>query len=286
MGVVLGRVPFDSVRLPRENSCVADGELWVSQIRRDLGRIERQQRRGENASEGLALRPRRAVPIEPVTAVWISHRYETTPVAAVAGDDLAALDLALRRAAYATERGWSARIFHDADIRIPKRMGLHVREARAGSLEWLLDIPAWMVAGLSSAPAVALINLVTIVSWREAARVQLRRAVLSAEERRALEEAARPAPLSAPPSEVSGPSNPRVLYRGVESKSMAEEPDPDSLPRQGALPELVERRLVASEPLVDIDIGDVHVRGVQPETEVVVQQDDHVTAVTIRALKR
>ena len=263
-----------------------DEELWVSQIRRDLGRLERQQRRGANASEGLALRPRRAVPIEPVTAVWISHRYATTPVAAVAGDDLAALDLALRRAAYATERGWSARVFHDADIRIPKRMGLHVREARAGSLEWLLDIPAWMVAGLSSAPAVALINLVTIVSWREAVRVQLRRAVLSAEERRVLKEAARPAPSSALPSDVAGASNPRVLYRGVERVSVAEEPDPVGLPHQGALPESVERQLVASEPLVDIDIGDVHVRGVRPDTEVVVQQDDRVTAVAIRALKR
>jgi hypothetical protein len=165
-------------------------------------------------------------------------------------------------------------------------MGLHVREARAGSLEWLLDIPAWMVAGLSSAPAVALVNLVTIVSWREAVRVQLRRAVLSAEERRILDEAARPAPPSVPPSEVSGPSNPRVLYRGVKSASVAEEPKSDDLPRQGALPELVERELVASEPLVDIDIGDVHVRGVRPETEVVVQQDDRVTAVAIRALRR
>ena len=165
-------------------------------------------------------------------------------------------------------------------------MGLHVREARAGSLEWLLDIPAWMVAGLSSAPAVALINLVTIVSWREAVRVQLRRAVLSAEERRVLKEAARPAPSSALPSDVAGASNPRVLYRGVERVSVAEEPDPVGLPHQGALPESVERQLVASEPLVDIDIGDVHVRGVRPDTEVVVQQDDRVTAVAIRALKR
>lgn len=260
-------------------------ELWVSQIRRDLDRLERRQRRGEDASGGIALRPRRAAPIEPVTAVWISHRYATTPVAAVAGDDLAALDLALRRAAYATERGWSALVFHEADIRIPTRMGLHVREARPESLEWL-DIPAWMLAGLSSAPAVALINLVTIVSWREAVRVQLKRAVLSAEERRVLEEAARPAPSSAPPSEVSGPSNPRIVYRGVESNSVAEEPNPDILPRQGALPDLVERKLAASEPLVDIDIGDVHVRGVRPDTEVVVQQDDRVTAVAIRAIKR
>lgn len=261
-------------------------ELWVSQIRRDLGRLERRQRRGEIASEALALRPRRAAPTDPVTAIWISHRYSTTPVAAVAGEDLAALDLALRRAAYATERGWSARVFHDADIRIPTRMGLHVREARAGSLEWLLDIPAWMVAGLSSAPAVALINLVTLVSWREAVRVQLRRAILSPEERRVLREAERPAPPSAPSADVSGPSNPRVLYRGVDRSSVAKEPKSDDLPRQGALPELVERQLDASEPLVDIDIGDVHVRGVRPETEVVVQQDDRVTAVAIRALRR
>ena len=85
---------------------------------------------------------------------------------------------------------------------------------------------------------------------------------------------------------MNGASDPRVLYRGVENTSVAEEPNPDSLPRQGALPELVERQLVASEPLVDVDIGDVHVRRVRPETEVVVQQDDHVTAVAIRALKR
>jgi hypothetical protein len=248
--------------------------------------MERRHHRGEDASEGLALRPRRATPAAPVTGVWISHGYATTPVASVAGEDLAALDLALRRAAYATERGLSARIFHDADIRIPTRMGLHVREARAGSLEWLLDIPTWMVLGLSSAPAVALINLVTIVSWREAVRIQLTRMVLSAEERLILEEAARPAPPSAALSEVGGSERPRALYRGVEHASATKEPDPGVLPRQGALPEAVGQELDASEPLVDIDVGDAHVRGVRPETRVVIQQDGHVTAVTIRALKR
>ncbi len=263
-----------------------EDERWVLQFRRDLGRLERQHRRGESTSEGLARRPRRASPVEPVTAVWISHRYEATPVAAVVGDDLAALDLALRRAAYATQRGWSARIFHDADIRIPTRLGLQVREARAGSLEWLLDIPAWMVMGLSSAPAVALINLVTIVSWREAVRVQLRRTVLTREESRVLEEAARPAPQSEETFADDGSDPPRLAPGNARTGAQRVGGVAVEIPRQGALPTLVERRLDAVEPVVDIDIGDVHVRGVRPETEIVVQQGEQVTSVAIRALRR
>jgi hypothetical protein len=258
----------------------------VAHLRRDLARMERLRRRGEDPSESLALRPRRAQPEADVTGVWLGHHYAERPVVGVASDDLAALDLAMRRAAYATARGRSARMFLEVDVRIPQRLGLQLREAREGSLEWLLDVPAWIVAALASAPATALINLITVLSWREAIRVQLRRLALSDEEQQILRESARPAPQVAAPHDVPGPPYPRELPVSAGRIPSFDEPTSAAVPPQGPLPRSIVEHAMAIEPLLDIDVGEVHIRGLRPETEVVVQQGNQLTVVTVRAPKR
>jgi hypothetical protein len=173
-------------------------------------------------------------------------------------------------------------MFGEAHIRIPQRLGLQVREAEKGSLEWLLDIPAWIVSGLASAPTVALVNFVTLMSWREAIRAQLRRLLLTAEERRILQEAARPAPASAPPEEVPGLAYPQEIGRHGGPLQPFQEPKSSNVPLQGALPIPIAERIAANETLVDVEVGEVRVRGMRPETQVVVQQDDDITVVTVR----
>lgn len=221
-----------------------------------------------------------------MTGVWLRHRYADLPVLGVAATDLAALDLAVRRAAYATSRGRSARMFTEHDVRIPLRLGLRLRGNREGSLESLIDVPAWIVAVLGSAPATALINLVTMLSWREAIRVQLRQLVLTDDEEQVLRDAARAAPPVPEPEQVAGPAHPRELPAGQRRTPEFVDPASSAVPAQGVLPDPLAERLASTEPVVDVDIGDVHIRGLRPDIEVAVQQGDRITAVSVRKPRR
>jgi len=53
-----------------------------------------------------------------------------------------------------------------------------------------------------------------------------------------------------------------------------------------SLPGPVADRLNAVDRLVEVDVGDIRIRGMRPETEVVVQQGDQLTSVSVRAPQR
>jgi len=261
----------------------SETEIWVDQLRRDLGTLARRQARGEDLI--FASRPRRAHPERVVSGVWLRQRYEDFPVLGVAASDFGTLDLAVRRAAYAALRGYSVAMFVEGDVRLPLRLGLQLRGTRDGSLESLFDVPAWIAGTLASVPVTALINLVTMLSWREAIRIRLRRLILTDAEQEILAAAARPAPIARAPEDVPGPAQPREPPPRAGGRAPLDPPQ-SKVPSQGALPDEVAMRITNTEPLVDIEIGEIRIRGMRPELEVVVQQDEHVTAVSLRAAQR
>jgi hypothetical protein len=212
-------------------------------------------------------------------AVFLNCRYENHPVLGELAWDLEQLDLAVRRAALATERGVPAERFASSKARIPRRLGLQLRGSSAGSLELLLDIPTWIVAALASQPATALANAIALLSAREALRVRIREARVMPRERPVLDANARP------PVQVREPSNsgasPDTTERILESVVGASTTSSSTTARQGALPREVKDRLTATPAEFVLDVGNIHVRTQGLAVDVTIQEGDRLTSVSV-----
>jgi hypothetical protein len=249
---------------------VEDSGHWAEYVRRDIGRL---------ADDRLPARRRTARETD-VAAVYLGWEYADLPVLGQLAWDFEQFDLALRRASLATSQRLPVARFEETDIRIPRRAGLQLRGANAGSLEILLDIPRWIVAVLASEPVTAVANLIALLGARQAIRVALRRSRLSDQERQRLEELERE-PASLPGEPENTPYE--ELPTEVESISSIEEA---SQVRQGAISVDVKQALDAAEPIVDVEVGHVRVRSRRPDIDIVIREGDSVTAVSIREPRR
>jgi hypothetical protein len=253
---------------------VPDG--WIQDVRRDLGRL---------ADGRLPARRRRDGSQRGTSAVYLRWHYEQAPALGAFASDTEAFDLAMRRAAFAVHERRPIKSLIDGHVRLSRSDGLHLRGASEGSLDVLLDIPAWIVIALASAPATAVVNLLTLLSAREMVRVQLRRLILTEHEQRILTDHQR-TPLQLPPAH-SGPFDDDLRLQPPD-QTMATDSMPDATltTRQGALPSSVAEMMESTEPIVDVEIGHIRVRTPRPDIDVVIQEGDLATSISIRTPKR
>jgi len=247
----------------------------------DLG--QRRSAESRNVAEPWAeLRlPQVSRPTTATDAVFIGCRYASYPVLGELAWDVEQFDLAVRRAALATEKGFLVERFLRSDVRVPRRLGLQMRGSTQGSLEILLDIPAWIVAALASQPATAVANLITLLGARESIRVRIRGILLTAEEKRILEASSRP------PAQLPTTSGGGVVAPGIRELLEADQPDTRSgkqsthtNARQGTLPRRIKERLDSTEADVEVDVGNVVVRTQGLAVEISVQEGDRLTSIS------
>ena len=256
-----------SVLRGREAVTVDDQGRWVAQAVDDFKRLE----------DGRPIvRRERRPPLPGADAVLVSWRYKEHPVLGALAWDLEQIDLAMRRATYAVQQNLTVDDVVRPDVRLPRRDGLQLRGSQEGSLGLLVDIPTWIVEALSSQPAIALTNLIVLLSAREAIAVRLRRLLLTKAEKEILATNSR-VPVEPPhsPSSAYADEGARTSIRPQTSVH------PQTNTLQGALPRDVASRIDASDPLVDVQVGRVRVRTHRPTVEIAVQEGDTLTSVSI-----
>jgi hypothetical protein len=244
---------------------------WGRQLATELEHI-----RGGSAGARL---PQLRLPRE-ADAVFFGCRYESYPVLGELAWDVEQFDLSVRRAALATREGFSIDRFAGGGVRVPRRVGLQLRGTTSGSLDLVLDIPAWIVAALASQPVMAIANLIQLLGAREAIRVRLRSLILTPEEKRVLAASTRtPAPL-APGRRHDAPA-PGGSYSDELEISVATYPGHETSARQGTIPREVKERLDATPADVEVEVGNIKVRTQGLAAEVAVQDGDRLVSISI-----